>query len=87
MNISRSFDVATPLGTLHVWAKHEDDTPDDFPGVYVDLITKTGETIMLACVEYESVDKWIQTCVYGRAVDDSPTHVEIHDVDLGEGEL
>ena len=78
----REFFVDTPLGKLKVWAKHKTDDPEDFPGVYVDLVYKDGEEdICLACVEYESSKEGLYTCVYGNVKDDSPTHVIRHNTE------
>ena len=61
---TRSFEVETPLGKLKVYAKQEDDIPDNFPGVFIDLIPADNEeTVLLACIEYESTKQVIQTCV------------------------
>lgn len=73
----REFYVDTPMGKLKVYAKTPVDNPDDFPGVFIDLISG-NELIQLACVEYESVDKKLQTCVYGDGSDDAPTDVIMH---------
>ena len=79
---SREFFVDTPLGKLKVWAKHKTDDPEDFPGVYVDLVGKDGEEdVCLACVEYESSKEGLYTCVYGNVKDDSPTHVIRHNAE------
>lgn len=75
----REFFVDTPLGKLHVYAKHETDSPEDFPGVFVDLITPAyPEGDCLVCTEYESCNKLIQTCVY-QPNEDEPVEVIIHD--------
>lgn len=76
MEMDRSFEVDTPLGKLKVYAKQEDDIPENFPGVYIDLIpVESNDTILLACVEYESTKQVIQTCVYGDGLTDEPTDV------------
>lgn len=72
----RDFDIQTPLGALHVYSKHEADNPKDFPGVYIDL-KETGD--MLACVEYDSVNHTMQTCVY-QPGQDTPVEVVIHNM-------
>lgn len=36
--MKREFYVDTPLGKLHVHAKHDTDNAADYPGVYVDLV-------------------------------------------------
>lgn len=74
----REFYVNTPNGKLKVYAKHDTDTPEDFPGVFVDLVTPAcPEGDMLACVEYDSSDKLLQTCVYQPGFD-SPVEVVKH---------
>lgn len=77
----REFYVETPLGLLKVWAKHDVDLSLDFPGVYVDLVREGEDDVLLACVEYESVDKRIQTCVYGDAREEAPTHIVVHELE------
>lgn len=68
----REFFIDTPLGKLRVYAKHNEDSPDDFPGVFVDYV-REDEDICLACVEYDSVAKGIYTHVYGDVYSDYPT--------------
>ena len=60
----REFFVDTPFGKIKVYAKTNVDDPDDYPGVYVDLV-KGDKLVQLACVEYDSVKEKLQTCVYG----------------------
>ena len=66
----RKFQVWTPHGYLECYAKHEQDTGADYPGIYVDLrVTeeqKAGKVIgdMICCVEYNSADDWIQIVPY-----------------------
>ena len=67
--MKREFYIDTPLGVLRVWAKHDVDNPRDFPGVFIDLVKPDGDE-MLACVEYETCDDEIQTCVYNIGEDD-----------------
>lgn len=69
---SREFFVDTPMGKLKVYAKHKKDTPEDFPGVFVDFIGE-DEDICLSCTEYDSAKKEIYTRVYGDANDNFPT--------------
>lgn len=79
MDMERSFEVDTPLGKLKVYAKQEDDVPENFPGVYIDLIrAESNDAVLLACVEYESAKQVIQTCVYGDGLTDEPTNVVEH---------
>ncbi len=79
MEMERSFEVNTPLGKLKVYAKQEDDVPENFPGVFIDLIpADSNDTILLTCVEYESTKQVIQTCVYGDGLTDEPTNVVEH---------
>lgn len=76
--LKRIFFVDTPLGKLKVYAKHRTDTPDDYPGVFVDFVTPAcPEGDMLTCVEYDSSDKLLQTCVYQPGFD-SPVEVVKH---------
>ena len=50
MEMERSFEVNTPFGKLKVYAKQEDDVPENFPGVYIDLIpAESDDTILLTC--------------------------------------
>lgn len=61
----REFYIETPIGKLHVWSRHlEKDDAEDYPGVIICLVSPDGYENLVACVEYESVDKLIQTCVY-----------------------
>lgn len=63
--MERDFCVDTPLGTLHVYAKHSIvDSPADYPGVYVDLVRNGRDPEMLACVEYDSGDETMLTTAY-----------------------
>ena len=79
MDMERSFEVDTPLGKLKVYAKQEDDVPENFPGVYIDLSpAESNDAVLLACVEYESAKQVIQTCVYGDVLTDEPTNVVEH---------
>lgn len=68
----------TPLGRLKVWSKHDVDSSSDYPGVYIDLVRANGEEDLLACVEYESTNGYLQTCVYGDTLNDSPTDIVEH---------
>lgn len=65
--------VETPGGQIVAYPKHEVDSPEDYPGIYVDLILPDGTKHMLACVEYDSCAKDFLGCLYGNAMDDSPT--------------
>lgn len=76
---NREFFIDTPMGRLKIHAKHQKDTPDDFPGVFVDLVQPNGEDILLACVEYDSCAGGIYTRVYGDANSDSPTDSVWHE--------
>ena len=87
-NRPRQFVVDTPMGKLRACAKADfgkkpgdmmsQDCTDDFPGIYVDLVREGRDDELLACVEYESCDKKLQTCVYGDLLSDAPTHVEVY---------
>lgn len=69
--MERDFCVDTPLGTLHVYAKHSiTDSPADYPGVYVDLVRNGRDPEMLACVEYDSGDGTMLTTSYDIGRDD-----------------
>lgn len=84
---TREFFIDTPLGKLHVWAKHDKDCADDYPGVYVDLVSfwdLDGERDdMLACVEYDSADRVLQTCVYQLGIDE-PVSIVRHESRVDE---
>lgn len=82
----RSFDVQTPAGIIRAYAKADygnpkakqdkfKNEPENFPGVFVDLVLSTGESVILACTEWESCDKKLQTCVYGDCMADEPTFI------------
>jgi hypothetical protein len=80
--MKREFYIDTPLGQLKVWAKHETDNAEDFPGVFIDLVCEDGAEDMLACVEYESVGGVLQTCVYQPGIDEPVSivrHTEFED--------
>ena len=67
----REFYVKTPLGDLHIYAKHENgDVMADYPGVYVDLIREGREPEMLTCVEFDSNDGTMLTTAYDIGCDD-----------------
>lgn len=84
MENKREFFIDTPLGRLKVWAKHDKDTPEDFPGVYIDLLSdgENGNDYgeLLCCVEFESMHKCLQTVVYDPDVDD-PVIVHRHELE------
>ena len=75
--MKREFFIDTPLGKLKVWAKHETDSPDDFPGVYVDLVRDGREDELLSCTEYVPYGGYIQTCVY-QPSEDEPVEIVAH---------
>lgn len=84
--MERDFCVDTPLGTLHVYAKHSiTDSPADYPGVYVDLVRNGHDPEMLACVEYDSGDGTMLTTAYDIGCDD-PIFIHHHDLNDGEDE-
>ena len=79
--MKREFYVDTPHGKLKVWAKHEPDCPDDYPGVFIDLVRSENEDPdMLACVEYNSADDLLQTCVYQPGYDE-PCAIIVHEME------
>lgn len=72
------FFVDTPVGKLKVQAKGPIDEPDDYPGVYVELVDKNGDSDLLACVEFDSNRSNLQTCIYQPGVDE-PVEVITHE--------
>lgn len=64
----RQFSIETPIGTINVWAKHDTDCPENYPGVYidVDLCDKAGEHThnILFCAEYSASENMIRASVY-----------------------
>ena len=90
---AREFFVNTPAGRLRACAKADFgnklpavDSPEGFPGIYIDLVRDGEDDILLSCTEWESCDKRLQTCVYGDLLNDVPTHIGIHTegaVDIG----
>lgn len=69
--LRREFFVETPLGKLRVHAKHEVDIQDDYPGVYVDLVSPGCPEEMLVCVEFNYSDpNEIMTTVYQPGLDE-----------------
>lgn len=82
--VKRDFEVQTPLGTLRAWSKHETDTMEDYPGVYVDLKGIAGNNQeLLACVEYDSGNNRLQTCVY-QPEQDEPVEIIVHELPESE---
>lgn len=77
--VKREFHIATPLGKLKVWAKHNTDIPEDYPGVFVDFVDEKNGDTLLACVEYDHLGGGIYTRVYGDANDDVPTDSIFHE--------
>lgn len=78
--MKRGFFIETPIGKLKVYAKHNVDSPEDYPGVYIDLVREDGGLDMLACVEYDSCREQLQTCVYQPGTDES-CELIVHDVE------
>ena len=82
--MERDFCVDTPLGILHIFAKHENgDVMADFHGVYVDLVREGHDPEMIACVEYDSCDGRMLTTVYDIGHDE-PTVIHHYDLDEEE---
>lgn len=82
---AREFFVNTPAGRLRACAKADYgkrlpavDEPEDFPGIFIDLIRDGEDDILLSCTEWESCDKRLQTCVYGELNADEPTDVVVY---------
>lgn len=80
--MERSFIVHTPLGKLRVYAKHDVDCAEDYPGVYIELIKnetdKYGEA--LCCIEYDSCNERLQTIVY-QPYNDEPVELIVHEIE------
>lgn len=83
--MERDFFVDTPLGKLHVHAKHDTDNAADYPGVYVDLVRDGHDDEMLACVEFDSYEGDLLTTAYDTG-DDQPKFYYHHQAGLGDGE-
>jgi len=81
--MKREFIIDTPLGKLRVWAKHDQDCLVDFPGVYVDFLQDGKDDALLACVEYDSSNDRLQTCVYQPAIVE-PVEIVVHDLNYDE---
>ena len=81
--MKREFYVDTPLGKLHIYAKHDTDNADDYPGAYVEMVRKGYAPEMLACVEYDSGDGRMLTTVYDIGHDE-PTVIHHYDSDEEE---
>lgn len=75
----REFYINTPLGNLKVWAKHDSDTPEDYPGVFIDFVNEKNGDTLLSCVEYDHLGGGIYTRVYGDADNDAPTDSIFHE--------
>ena len=75
----REFFVDTPIGPLHIYAKHEGvDSLDDYPGVYIDIVKADGSSELLACVEFDSGNSTcVQSCLYDTGRDE-PVVVHKH---------
>lgn len=69
-NGGREFTVATPKGWLKAHAKYATDAPEDYPGVYIDIIQPDGDDL-LCCVEYDSLADGIYCRVYAEG--DAPS--------------
>lgn len=80
--MDRSFIVHTPLGKLRVYAKHDVDCAEDYPGVYIELIEnetdKYGE--VLCCIEYDSCNERLQSVVY-QPYTDEPVELVVHEIE------
>lgn len=83
--MKREFYVDTPLGKLHIHAKHDTDNATDYPGVYVDLVRDNHEDEMLACVEFDSYEGDLLTTVYDVG-DDQPKCYYHHQAGLEKDE-
>lgn len=77
LNEQRGFNVHTPAGRLHIWAKYETDEDYDSPGVYIDLCRNesTDDDSLFACVEYDPHKDAVQACVYANPESEHPTHI------------
>ena len=56
----REFIVKTPLGNMRIQAKHSGDYPDDYPGVYIDLMLDNGEYVPVSVNYRDSFRKFIE---------------------------
>ena len=74
----REFLVESPLGTIKAKASHDVDLSIDYPGVHVFLVKDDGEETLLTVVEYESTKDYIQSVVYGHALQEEPTDIVVH---------
>lgn len=80
----REFCIDTPLGKLKVYSKHEKDTPEDYPGVYVAYVDpNTMKETVLTMVEYDHYGAndggSIYTRVYGNGLLEEPTESVCHE--------
>lgn len=81
MDNKREFFVDTPMGQLRVYAKHANDDPEDYPGVYIDLVipgTERTDSDPVCTVEYDSGERRIQTVAYDAEMD-APVEVIVYD--------
>lgn len=81
MDNKREFFVETPMGILRVYAKHDSDTPEDYPGVYIDLVrpgTERVDSDPVCTVEYDSSKRRIQTVAFDAEMD-APVEVVVYD--------
>ena len=81
MDNKREFCVETPMGILRVYAKHDTDSAEDYPGVYIDLIrpgTERTDSDPVCTVEYDSGERRIQTVAFDAEMD-APVEVIVYD--------
>ncbi len=82
--MDRKFTVETPVGIIEVYAKTDEDDPDSYPGVYIDIRRTenqlNGSVIgdLACCVEYDSSAQRMQVVTYQPA-EEEPAHIEVYE--------
>lgn len=74
--MTKEFYVDTPIGKIRVYAKHDGIAPDDYPGIYVEWVTKNYSEL-IACVEYDSSNEVMQTFTY-KPFNEEPVRKTVH---------
>ncbi len=72
--------LLTRLSKLKVYSKHEKDCSADFPGAFVDLVREGKDDMLIACVEFDSVEQNLLAAIYGQLYSDIPIGIRNIDV-------
>ena len=78
--VDRKFMVDTPLGTLIASAKHEGkDSPEDYPGIFIDWKDSFGDTHPLVCVEFNPTTNEMQSQPFHEPFGEGPGDMVVFD--------